>query len=304
MLAAIPSATLLGVDGLPVRVEVHVAQGLPGFTIVGLPDAACREARDRVRAAVLSSGFKWPQKKITVNLAPSALRKTGAGLDLPIALGVLAAAGDVSLEQIEGLGLIGELGLDGRVRRVPGVVCMAPAVDAPVLVVPAECYAEAAVDSRRHVRAVTHLAELVAAVRADSAWPDPPQVPAADAGDPPPDMADIRGQQLGRMAIEIAAAGAHHTLLLGPPGAGKTMLARRIIGLLPDLATEQAIQNHPRALCGRVAIARIGFGHAAAFPGAAPHRVDNRRRRWWRGSAAARRDQLCHRWRLVPRRAG
>ncbi len=119
MLAAIPSATLLGVDGLPVRVEVHVSHGLPGFTVVGLPDAACRESRDRVRAAVLSSGLKWPQKRITVNLAPAGLRKTGAGLDLPIALGVLAAAGEVPLDALDGIGLIGELGLDGRVRRCP-----------------------------------------------------------------------------------------------------------------------------------------------------------------------------------------
>ncbi|HVV35805.1 MAG TPA: YifB family Mg chelatase-like AAA ATPase [Acidimicrobiales bacterium] len=243
MLAAIPSATLLGVDGLPVRVEVHVSVGLPGFTIVGLPDTACRESRDRVRAAVLSSGFSWPQKRITVNLAPSGLRKTGAGLDLAIAVGVLAASGDVPLEALDGIGFIGELGLDGRVRRVPGVVCMAPALAGPVVVVAHEAAAEASVLPDRPVRSVGHLRELVDALRGDAPWPDAPPARAARFCVPIPDMADIRGQQLGRHAIEVAAAGGHHTLLLGPPGAGKTMLARRLIGLLPPLTTEQALET-------------------------------------------------------------
>ncbi|MEY2474680.1 MAG: magnesium chelatase family protein [Actinomycetota bacterium] len=243
MLAAIPSATLLGVDGLPVRVEVHVSQGLPAFTIVGLPDTACRESRDRVRAAVISSGFSWPQKKITVNLAPSGLKKTGAGLDLPIALGVLVASGDVPLDAIQGVGFIGELGLDGRVRPVPGVVCMAPAVGAEVLVVANEAFAEASVLPESRARAVGHLREAVDALRGDAPWPDPPAPRRRGRCFAIPDMADIRGQQLGRHAIEVAAAGGHHALLLGPPGAGKTMLARRLIGLLPPLTVEQAIET-------------------------------------------------------------
>ncbi len=243
MLAAIPSATLLGVDGLAVRVEVHVGQGLPGFTVVGLPDTACRESRDRVRAAVVSSGLPWPQKRITVNLAPSGLKKTGAGLDLPIALGVLVAAGEIPLEGIVGLGLIGELGLDGQVRSVPGVVCMAPAVAAPVLVVACEAFAEASVLGGRVVRGIAHLRELIDALRGDAAWPEVPDVPVAPDPVLVPDMADVRGQELGRHAIEVAAAGGHHTLLLGPPGAGKTMLARRLVGLLPELSTEQALET-------------------------------------------------------------
>lgn len=244
MLASIPSATLLGVDGLPVRVEVHVSSGLPGFTVVGLPDTACRESRDRVRAALLSSGLKWPQQRITVNLAPSGLKKTGAGLDLPIALGVMAAAGEVPLDSVVGLGLIGELGLDGRVRPVPGVLCMAPAVDAEVIVVPHASHAEAAVIPGRHVRSVGHLRQIVDALRGDEPWPDPPQPDDDELEEfAPPDMADIRGQHLGRFAVEVAAAGGHHLLMLGPPGAGKTMLARRLAGLLPPLSTDQALET-------------------------------------------------------------
>jgi len=143
VLAIVPSATLLGVDGRPVAVECQVSNGLPGFTVVGLPDAACREARDRVRAALLSSNLSWPTRRVTVNLAPSGIRKTGAGLDLPIAVALLVASGELDAEAVAGMAFIGELGLDGSLRRVPGMVPLVEAISARTVVVPLDCGAEA-----------------------------------------------------------------------------------------------------------------------------------------------------------------
>ena len=240
MLATIPSATLLGAEGRPVTVEVHVAHGLPCFTIVGLPDEACRESRDRVRAAVLSSGLTWPQHRITVNLAPSSMRKGGAGLDLAIAVGVLVASDQVPVDAVAGLGFFGELGLDGSVRRVPGIVPLAAAVTTPGLVVPAAAAPEAALVAVGRVQAAEHLAAVVAALRGEGEWPGwsaPPPTP------PPvgPDLADVRGHPVARLALALAAAGGHHLLLVGPPGSGKTMLAQRLPGLLPPLDADVAL---------------------------------------------------------------
>ncbi|MDQ4091093.1 MAG: hypothetical protein M3163_12440, partial [Actinomycetota bacterium] len=172
MIATIPSATLLGVEGTPVAVEVHVSRGMPGFTVVGLPDASCRESRDRVRAALLSSGLSWPLKRVTVNLAPSSVRKGGAGLDLPIAVGLLVASGDADLsaEAVAGCAFIGELGLDGSIRRVPGIVPLVAALSARVVVVPPDCFAEASVVGRHKVRVAGSLSELLAALRGDGPW--------------------------------------------------------------------------------------------------------------------------------------
>jgi magnesium chelatase family protein len=241
MLAAIPSATVLGVEGHPVVVEVHVGTGLPGFTIVGLPDATCRESRDRVRAALLSSGLAWPQQRVTVNLAPAGVRKEGAALDLAIAIAVLVAAGQIPPDRTDGLAFVGELGLDGSVRRCPGLVPLVEAVVSDIVVLPAAGFHEAALIGRRRLLPVATLSDLVAALLGLAPWPDPPRATDSPPQPPPPDMRDVRGQRMARRAMEVAAAGGHHVLLCGPPGAGKTMLANRLPGILPPLTPQASL---------------------------------------------------------------
>jgi magnesium chelatase family protein len=243
MFASIPSAVLFGARGHPVTVEVHVANGLPGFHVVGLPDESIREARDRVRAALMSSNARWPDTKITVNLAPSQQRKSGSGLDLAIAVGVLAASEQVSLESVRGLAFVGELGLDGSIRSVPGVAPMAGVMTDHDLVVPVGGAHEAAVVCEARVRPVAHLSELIAVLDDSRApWPDHHVTPLVADPPPPVDLGDVVGQPMARRALEIAAAGGHHCLFVGPPGSGKTMLAARLPGLLPALDREHALE--------------------------------------------------------------
>ncbi len=242
MLAVIPSATLRGTVGTEVSVEVHVSNGLPGFTIVGLPDAAVRESRDRVRAALLTSGFSWPLRRLTINLAPSGVRKGGAGLDLPIAVGLLVAIGELEAGTCRDLAFCGELGLNGSLRHVPGMIALADAVAAPGgLVVPLCDLREAALVRGAEVRGAGTLADLVRMLRGQLPWPGPPPPEAQNRHMPVPDLADVRGQAVGRRALEVAAAGGHHLLMVGPPGSGKTMLAERLPGLLPPLVHEEAM---------------------------------------------------------------
>jgi magnesium chelatase family protein len=241
MLAAISAATLTGDVGCHISVEVHVSNGLPGFTIVGLPDAAVRESRDRVRAALLSSGLPWPLRRVTVNLAPSGVRKGGAGLDLAVAIGVLVATGELPVASTEGLAFSGELGLNGSLRHVPGMIALADATAPLGLVVPLCNLREAALVRGGAAHGASTLAELVRVLRGHSDWPvapDPQPAPPALAG---PDLSDVRGQAVGRHALEVAAAGSHHLLMVGPPGSGKTMLAQRLPGLLPPLSHEESL---------------------------------------------------------------
>ncbi|MHB8669759.1 MAG: YifB family Mg chelatase-like AAA ATPase [Acidimicrobiales bacterium] len=242
MIASVPSATLLGVEGRPVFVEVHVSNGLPGFTVVGLPDAACRESRDRVRAALLSSELPWPMRRVTVNLAPSGVRKGGPGLDVPIAVALLVAAGEIPPGAVAPWAMIGELGLDGSLRPVPGIVALVDAIAVQGVVVPSDSASEARLVGRHRVVTARSLRQLVDCLRGHQPWPPLPTPRRAPAPVARSDLADVHGQPVGRMAVEVAAAGGHHLLFCGPPGAGKTMLASRLADLLPDLSTPEALE--------------------------------------------------------------
>lgn len=244
MFATVKSGVVEGVDGHDISVEVHVSTGLPAYNLVGMPDAACRESRDRVRAAILSSGLKWPSTaRVTINLAPAGLRKHGAALDLPIAIGVLAASGQVPLGALEGLGAVGELGLDGSVRAVTGLVCLAGAITAPNLLVPRQGSTQAAVARPGTIMVVDSLAQIGAWMNGNGPQPDLISGASANCSrrNRVGDLAEVRGQPMARWALEVAAAGGHHLLMSGPPGSGKTMLASRLVGLLPALSADEAL---------------------------------------------------------------
>ena len=269
MIATVLSASLLGVDGHRVVVEVHIGNGLPAFTVVGLPDAACREARDRVRAAFASSGLEFPKRKVTVNLAPSGVRKVGSGLDVPIAVAILAAQGRVDAHRVSGCAFFGELGLDGALRPVPGMLSLVDAAGATAAVVPFRSAPEAALIEGTLVRGLSTLTELVAALDGSQPWPESPTPGSARPDPPVGDLADVRGQPLGVWALEVSAAGGHHLLMIGPPGAGKTLLASRLPTILPPLTRAEAIEVARIHSAGGLALS--GNGLVEQPPFRAPH---------------------------------
>jgi magnesium chelatase family protein len=273
VLACLRSAAVFGIEAFPVHVEVDVTFGLPSFTMVGLPDPSVRESRDRVRSAIRNSGFEFPPHRITVNLAPADVRKAGSSFDLPIALGVLAASGVVERRQVDDIVLLGELSLDGGIHATRGVLPIAAAArrdGVAAILLPTSNATEAAVVERLAVMPVECLAEAVAALNAPESAVRAVTVPPA-AGRPAhaPDFSEVRGQVLARRALEIAAAGGHNLLMVGPPGAGKTMMARRVPGILPPLSFDEALEC--TAIHSVCCLLAPGAGLLRERPFRAPH---------------------------------
>jgi magnesium chelatase family protein len=271
MLATAQTFTLDGISARPVRVEVDVHRGLPAFSIVGLPDTAVREARERVRAALVNCGFEFPLRRIVANLAPASLRKAGPGLDLAIAVALLTASEQLELERGAAIAMVGELALDGSLRPLPGVLAIAEAArerGLEAIAVPAENGPEAALVEGLEVICLESLGQVAALAAGEWSPPRPqPMALLRQADRTGPDLADLRGQRHLRYALEVAAAGGHSMLMVGPPGAGKSLAASRLPSILPPLAASEALEvARIASACGR-----LGDGVLNGRPFRSPH---------------------------------
>ncbi len=289
MLAQVSSPALRGIESYQVRVEVNLGFGLPSFSVVGLAEGAVREGRERVWAALQNSGFSIPPKKITVNLAPADIRKEGSAFDLPLALGLLAGAGEVPAEALVSTAFVGELGLDGSLRPVRGVLSMAEGCrggrDQEPWCCPDENATEGAVVEGLEILGARTLLDGGLTTSRVGRGSDPLVVDAGSLlggeGRMGGDLGEVRGQGHVKRALEVAAAGGHNLLLLGPPGAGKTMLARRLPGILPPMTLQEAVEVTRIHSVAGVLDPGEPLLRASSLPGPPPHRQRRGSGRGW-----------------------